>query len=324
MSEKFGYIYITTNTVNNMKYIGQHKSMDFNPHYKGSGIRLREALKIFGSDKFTVELLEWCENQLQLDEREQYWINYYNASKNNNFYNVSLGGSGGKSFYYGEFSKEHRQHLSESLKGKTSWNKGLTVEDERVRKHAYTFKGKHHTEEAKKIMSEKHLKKNLSKETIMKMSKSQYDWYNRKGTCFWINDGITEHTVNECEYIELLKNNSNIKKGRLPDYIYMTNNQTTVKIHKSQTLEYLSKGYYLGKSKTIGNNISKSRRHIDWYYKDMQFGSSKELTAHLRSHGYPNISCSTVTNISRGNIVKSYKELTGLIIRRSKEDTNEN
>ena len=33
----YGYIYITTNLINGMKYIGKHKASMFDPAYKGSG-----------------------------------------------------------------------------------------------------------------------------------------------------------------------------------------------------------------------------------------------------------------------------------------------
>ena len=48
----YGYIYLTTNTFNNHKYIGRHKSNAFEPAYKGSGIRITEAIAKYGKDAF--------------------------------------------------------------------------------------------------------------------------------------------------------------------------------------------------------------------------------------------------------------------------------
>ena len=121
---RYGYVYMTKDVINNMYYIGQHKSEKFQPSYKGSGLRMREVLQKYDKDNFIVSLLCWCDNADELNEKEKFWIDFFNASKSPMFYNISLGGNGGDSFYYGEFSAEHRKHLSEALKGRVPWIKG--------------------------------------------------------------------------------------------------------------------------------------------------------------------------------------------------------
>ena len=56
----YGYIYITTNIINNKKYIGKHKSLEFDENYKGSGIRLNQAINKYGINNFTTIILEQC------------------------------------------------------------------------------------------------------------------------------------------------------------------------------------------------------------------------------------------------------------------------
>lgn len=41
----YGYIYITTNNITGVKYIGQHKSTEWDPNYIGSGTVLIQAIK---------------------------------------------------------------------------------------------------------------------------------------------------------------------------------------------------------------------------------------------------------------------------------------
>ena len=41
------------------------------------------------------EILEICQTKEELNEREKYWISYYNAVEDPNFYNRSEGGQGG-------------------------------------------------------------------------------------------------------------------------------------------------------------------------------------------------------------------------------------
>lgn len=92
--EKYGYIYLTTNLINNKKYIGQHKNKYFNPKYKGSGKLIIEAFKKYGKENFNTEILEWCFSKEEMDEKEKYYIIQYDAVKNPNFYNISEGGEG--------------------------------------------------------------------------------------------------------------------------------------------------------------------------------------------------------------------------------------
>lgn len=87
----FGYIYITTNIVNNKKYIGQKKG-NFNPNYKGSGVVFKSALKKYGKENFIVELIENVYSEIQINDREKFWIKQHNAVLDKNYYNLGIGG----------------------------------------------------------------------------------------------------------------------------------------------------------------------------------------------------------------------------------------
>lgn len=96
MNEKYGFIYITTNHINGKKYIGQRiYSRTGWKTYLGSGIVLNRAIKKYGKENFSKEIIEECDSKEHLDEREIYWISYYNAIKSRNFYNIASGGDGG-------------------------------------------------------------------------------------------------------------------------------------------------------------------------------------------------------------------------------------
>lgn len=94
-------IYIIKNTCNNKVYIGQAKdsaqrwlSHIYNAkHENKKGIEkqlIHMAMAKYGVDKFHYEILEYqIENY---DEREIYWINYYNSMVPNG-YNISVGGN---------------------------------------------------------------------------------------------------------------------------------------------------------------------------------------------------------------------------------------
>jgi group I intron endonuclease len=80
-------IYLTTNLINNKKYIG--KDRHNSPSYLGGGVALREDIKTYGRSNFTKEILEICSDLDMLKYREIYWLEYYDASSNPEFYNLT-------------------------------------------------------------------------------------------------------------------------------------------------------------------------------------------------------------------------------------------
>lgn len=88
------YIYVTTNNINGKKYIGQHKGKP-KDNYFGSGTTITKALNKYGKENFSKEILCFCDTREEADEKEKYYINFYNAVEDNNYYNNAEGGSGG-------------------------------------------------------------------------------------------------------------------------------------------------------------------------------------------------------------------------------------
>lgn len=90
-----GYIYCTTNKINGKKYIGRHEASEFEPEkYIGSGTLLIRAINKYGRENFSCELIEACETVQSLADREKYWIEFYDATNNPMYYNLSEGGLG--------------------------------------------------------------------------------------------------------------------------------------------------------------------------------------------------------------------------------------
>jgi len=135
----YGYVYMTTNLINGKRYIGQHAYSVFNENYKGSGTYLTNAIKKYGVENFKTELIEWCETQEKLDERERYWIAYYNAVESDDFYNLATGGINGNPRKGTKFSLEARKKMSSRVSGAGN-----------------PMYGKNHTENSRKKISENH------------------------------------------------------------------------------------------------------------------------------------------------------------------------
>jgi len=90
----FGYIYITTNNINNKKYIGKHESNKID-NYLGSGTLLTRSIKKYGIEHFKKEILFVAETEEELNRLEIKTILEHNAVKNSDYYNISEGGTGG-------------------------------------------------------------------------------------------------------------------------------------------------------------------------------------------------------------------------------------
>lgn len=93
-------IYIIKNLINNKVYIGQsinidkrlevHKQNAFNETCKEYDKCLYKAIRKYGLNNFSFEILEKCTEE-DLNERECYWIKHYDSY--NNGYNCTIGGN---------------------------------------------------------------------------------------------------------------------------------------------------------------------------------------------------------------------------------------
>lgn len=154
--QKFYYIYLTTNLINNKKYIGKHLGL-LNDEYLGSGILIRQAIEKYGKENFKKEILYIAKDEEELNIKEKYYISYYNAVEDSNFYNIADGGQGGyvTKGYSPEQRKNTNKKISESLKGEKHPQYGKSLNDEQKEKIKNSLK-KYWTEERRKERSEKY------------------------------------------------------------------------------------------------------------------------------------------------------------------------
>jgi group I intron endonuclease len=110
---KTGVIYCLTSP-SGKRYVGQSWNIEKRLNYykridgcKGQQ-KIYNALKRYGFDSFSVEILDYCFDQDQMDDAECYWIAFYDTIKNG--YNIREGGS------RGQWSDEMRLLISERTK----------------------------------------------------------------------------------------------------------------------------------------------------------------------------------------------------------------
>lgn len=174
------YIYLTTNLINNKKYIGKHYG-ELNDDYLGSGNLIKLAINKYGKHNFKKEILFISNNEQENSEKEKEFIKVFNAVKDKNFYNIHEGGKGGnttagwtekqKKIYSQKMSKKNSGsgnprygvHLTEETKNKirnnrnTDYMKTQEYRDKMsiaVSGEKNGMYGKKHTEQSKKLMSE--------------------------------------------------------------------------------------------------------------------------------------------------------------------------
>ena len=141
----FSCIYLWTNTINDKHYVGQaHNFYNRMSQYKQGFFNkyMKNAINKYGIDNFDITILEKNVPYEKLDEREQYWLDYYESYKNDKGYNICQYAS--TTFGY-KHTEESKRKMSDSQK------KRMQDENERLKYCGENngMYGKVHTEEWK-------------------------------------------------------------------------------------------------------------------------------------------------------------------------------
>jgi group I intron endonuclease len=105
------YVYQTTNLINNKKYIGSSRKPKIDYNYYGSGRVLKDAIKKYGKENFTIEILWEGEGDARNIESKFLILN--NASLNPLYYNLTNDARGNNIH-----KDETKQTVSEKLTGR--------------------------------------------------------------------------------------------------------------------------------------------------------------------------------------------------------------
>lgn len=167
------YIYLIVNKVNGKTYVGQRKSSKewYEGKYMGSGKYLKASQKKYGIENFEKFLIQYCYSKEETNKAERFWIAEY-RSRGKAEYNIAYGGTGGN------LGEEVARLISEKLKGNQNHKGKRHTEDakkkmsEAAKGRQSYWRGKHLTEEAKRKSSESHKGKHLTEEQKRKISES--------------------------------------------------------------------------------------------------------------------------------------------------------
>lgn len=89
----FYTVYRITNNLNGKFYIGKHQTKNINDGYMGSGKRLKQAIKKYGIENFSKEILHVFETEEEMNAKEKELVIITEDS-----YNLCDGGKGGFSY----------------------------------------------------------------------------------------------------------------------------------------------------------------------------------------------------------------------------------
>ena len=158
-----GYIYKTTNLVNNKIYIGKHMSEHVSKSYKGSGAILKKAFKKYGKENFSCEVIVWAETEDELNILEAYWIEHYDSRNPKIGYNIVAGGLGTSGYCHSEEAKQKMSVAKTGRKLTEDWKRKIseaatkrTNSPETRKKISESNKGKKMSEEARQKMRDAH------------------------------------------------------------------------------------------------------------------------------------------------------------------------
>jgi group I intron endonuclease len=186
------YIYKITNKINNRIYIGKRKTWNSinEDEYFGSGTLLKRSIKKYGIENFIKEIIEICD-EININERERYWINFYNSTDMKIGYNIALGGDGGdlitnhpnREYILSKrvgrkvkFSDEHKRKISESKKGEKNPSYGKTYSEEEKKKLRDKMKGRKMSDDFRNKVSEGRKGIKFSDEHRKNLSKNHADF----------------------------------------------------------------------------------------------------------------------------------------------------
>lgn len=147
---KYQGIYKIRNLLNGKVYIGQSNNIRsrFSSHRKNYNKSkkhpLYNAMRCYGIENFEFIVLEYVDTINKLNEREQYWLDFYKAYNRDFGYNLRPKAESMRGYKRSQesinkrlesmkgykHSEETLAKIANSLKGRSTWNKGISCTDQ--------------------------------------------------------------------------------------------------------------------------------------------------------------------------------------------------
>ena len=156
ISDENGYyhlVYKIANIINRKIYIGKHSTKNPYDDYFGSGKEIRSAIEKYGIENFTKEIIFCFDKEEDAFLKEAEIVNL-DFVKNENTYNIAVGGNG----YGGSWSGEKNPMYGKKHKQETKYKISTSHKEEKNPMYGMTgeknpFYGRKHTKETKEKLS---------------------------------------------------------------------------------------------------------------------------------------------------------------------------
>lgn len=160
---KYHIVYQITNIVNGKIYIGKHTTSNLDDGYMGSGKLLNKAIEKYGIENFKKHIIQIFDNEKDCLDFELFLVNEKFVNREDT-YNLTKGGNG--SWYHINSDLEKLRKIANNMNRKKENNSEYVEKRKEIMSQIFkilhlegkfnyaTFKGKKHTEETKKKMSE--------------------------------------------------------------------------------------------------------------------------------------------------------------------------
>ena len=210
------YIYLTTNLINNKKYIGQRAVQNYGidkDKYLGSGTALINAINKYGRENFKKDILYICNTNKEADLLEILTIEKHNAVESDMFYNILDGGQFRRNKNHSEIvSKTMNNYYSDEVnytnfmlkKNRIRYLKGLKPIEytniaqrdiNKLKKQLQVENNKRNRIEKSKVL--KLINKDCVKEIIIKTDEERKEIRSKAAIKAWKNESFRNTVVSK-------------------------------------------------------------------------------------------------------------------------------
>lgn len=248
----YGYVYKFTFLPNNKIYIGKKKNLkdsdELDENYWVSGKIWKWKLSHYSKDEWPIlikrEILEWCNSDEELCEREKYWIGYYDSTNKSIGYNISTGGKNpilfgsSNGMWNHQWTDEEKLNQINGLKNRDFWDDNNPARDPKVRdKISKSSKnnGCRMTTEGRRRISEfvSSVIRITNGKCNLQCKPEELNYYNSLGYDIGFTPGI--------------------RSKRNPNFIRITNGEVNHKIPREELSRWLSKGWIRGDRRKVSS-----------------------------------------------------------------------
>ena len=257
MEKPIGIIYITTNKINNKRYIGKHKGFK-KDNYLGSGTLLKKAIKKYSKENFKRETLCYCYSDEELNEKEKFFIKMFNAIKRKDFYNIHEGGEGGKTTL--GWNESQKKSFSKKMSSLTSGEKNGMYGKKHSKEAIERLKHK-----AKNRSNKKYKSINFSKKMSSLTSGEKNGMYGKKHS----KEAIEKMKKNKKKLFK--ENNPNYgnidenAKNGVKVYKYIDLNEEPIEVFNTLTL--VLKSLKIKNHTALNRAIKNQTKYKNYYWK---------------------------------------------------------